>query len=67
MIKSSCLPLVGSIGSWRRRQGVLYLRQKRSLLAVDPIIVVMPTLELQHRRVLIRVAHLIIWLIDTLI
>lgn len=62
MIQSSCLPLVGSIGPWRRRQGVLYLWQKRSLL-----VGIMPTLKLQHRRVLIRVARLIIWFIYTLI
>ena len=80
MIQSSCLPLVGSIGPWRRRQGVLYLWQKRSLL-----VGIMSALKLQHRRVLIRVTYtlhtnhrtyrtwsmhmtrLIIWLIHTLI
>lgn len=63
MIQSSCLPLVGSIGPWRRRQGVLYLWQKRSLL-----VGIMSALKLQHRwvccGVLIRVARLIIWLMD---
>lgn len=66
MIQSCCLPLVGSIGPWRRCQGVLYLWQKRSLL-----VGIMSALKLQHRWwrrwVLIRVAHLIIWLIHALI
>lgn len=62
MIQSSCLPLVGSIGPWRRRQGVLYLWQKRRLL-----VGIMSGLKLQHRRVLIRVTRQIIWLIHTLI
>lgn len=52
MIQSSCLPLVGSIGPRRCRQGVLYLWQKGSLL-----VGIMSALKLQHRRVLIRMAH----------
>ena len=56
MIQSSCLPLVGSIGPWCCRQGVLYLWQKGSLL-----VGIMSALKLQHRRVLIRMAHQIVY------